>query len=141
MQPVNLTDTAAAAKILGFKHHKLLKALRDNCIFHREGNLKNTPFAKYIERGYFLTSIGTFSKHGIDTFYSKAMITPLGLSFLRELINGLEEGPGLDNRTRKQMVHGQRQRPQNQQAANEQRDAVLSMVATIEERPRVAGRL
>ncbi|MGH1371158.1 MAG: phage antirepressor KilAC domain-containing protein [Cellvibrionaceae bacterium] len=141
MQQVNLTDTASAAKILNIKHHRLLKTLRDSGVFHKEGKMKNTPLSAHIESGHFMISMGTFSKRGIDSFYSKALVTPLGLSFLQELISGLEEGPRPDDGTAKRVVHGKRERPQDKQAANEQRNEVLSMVATIQARPRIAGRV
>ncbi|GAB3099853.1 hypothetical protein G8770_03710 [Aestuariicella hydrocarbonica] len=125
-------EAKAAAKVLGIGTRKLNKLLRDNGIYHRDGTLKNTPRAAYIERGLFTTVTGVCYYNDRDHFYIKPLITNVGLSYLRELIDGVEQRQESGNGRDRTLVHPEQHRPQNQQIITAERNSLLRMVGIKE---------
>lgn len=128
MQQVQHIDMKAAAKILGTGTTRLNKMLRDHGVFHRAGELKNTPRTQYIERGLFTVVLGIYVRHDTTQFYTKALATPAGLSYMRELIDEVEHRNRPRHGQDQPLVHTKRLRPQGEQSRIPERDHVLSLV-------------
>lgn len=134
MQQVQHIDMKAAAKILGTGTTRLNKMLRDHGVFHRAGELKNTPRTQYIERGLFTVVLGIYVRHDTTQFYTKALATPAGLSYMRELIDEVEQRNRPRDRQDQSLVHPKRHRPQDKQGGIPERDHLLSLVGIAETR-------
>lgn len=75
-----------AAKQLGTGRNRLMKILRDKGILFRDG-LSNIAYQTYCERGYFVVKY-SIGKNGYACGVTK--VTPKGLSFLYDVLNGNE---------------------------------------------------
>lgn len=75
-----------AAKQLGTGRNRLMKLLRDKGILFRDG-LSNIAYQTYCERGYFVVKYSV-GKNGYACGVTK--VTPKGLSFLYDMLNGKE---------------------------------------------------
>ena len=73
-----------AAKQLGTGRNRLMKLLRDKGILFRDG-LSNIASQTYCERGYFVVKYSV-GKNGYACGVTK--VTPKGLSFLYDILNG-----------------------------------------------------
>ncbi len=71
-------DFMAFSKIIGIGRSKLFSILRDMSILLAN----NTPYQRYIDRGYFKVKESTFSKGNKISLYSKTTITPKGQVWL-----------------------------------------------------------
>ena len=71
-------DFMAFSKIIGIGRSKLFSTLRDKSILLAN----NTPYQRYIDRGYFKVIESTFSKGNKISLYSKTTITPKGQVWL-----------------------------------------------------------
>ena len=71
-------DFMAFSKIIGIGRSKLFSTLRDIGILLAN----NTPYQRYIDRGYFKVVESTFSKGNKISLYSKTTITPKGQVWL-----------------------------------------------------------
>lgn len=132
MQNIQLMDTKTAAKVLRFPHHRLLRMLRHHQIFHGTGELKNTPRTTYIDRGFFTTVLGIYKRHGIDAFYTKALVTPTGLSFLMEFIDGMEARTRPIYQQTNSVGNREQHRPSSQQGAQSARHDVLRLAGAAQ---------
>lgn len=75
-----------AAKQLGTGRNRLMKLLRDKGILFKDG-LSNIAYQTYCERGYFVVKYSV-GKNGYACGVTK--VTPKGLSFLFDMLNGKE---------------------------------------------------
>lgn len=71
-------DFMSFSKIIGIGRSKLFSILRDMNILLAN----NTPYQRYIDRGYFKVIESTFSKGNKISLYSKTTITPKGQVWL-----------------------------------------------------------
>lgn len=71
-------DFMTFSKIIGIGRSKLFSTLRDMSILLAN----NTPYQRYIDRGYFKVIESTFSKGNKISLYSKTTITPKGQVWL-----------------------------------------------------------
>jgi|GEM_PF-7104747 len=80
-----------AADALGLGPNVLFRTLREADIFHRHGDLRNTPKRKYIQRGYFFTERTHYRRGPVLHYHSKPRVTGKGMRFLRELLDAMGE--------------------------------------------------
>lgn len=71
-------DFMTFSKIIGIGRSRLFSTLRDMSILLAN----NTPYQRYIDRGYFKVIESTFSKGNKISLYSKTTITPKGQVWL-----------------------------------------------------------
>lgn len=71
-------DFMAFSKIIGIGRSRLFSTLRDMSILLAN----NTPYQRYIDRGYFKVVESTFNKGNRTSLYSKTTITPKGQVWL-----------------------------------------------------------
>lgn len=90
MGNVNYIDMKTAAGMLGAKPKKLIDALEDEKVFHRDRMTnRRMPKEKYIAMGYFHCVLTDYQRGATRQFYQKPVTTPNGLQFLREFIERL----------------------------------------------------
>lgn len=76
-------DFMAFSKIIGIGRSRLFSTLRDMGILLAN----NTPYQRYIDRGYFKVVESTFNKGNRTSLYSKTTITPKGQVWLANKLN------------------------------------------------------
>lgn len=86
MQADSWVDLAQAAKLLNFKgigRNNLNQILRSRAIFQDGTRTWNTPYQRYVDRGYFKTVEQTYQIHDENNVSFKTVVSQKGLDFLR----------------------------------------------------------
>ncbi len=78
-----------AAKLLKIGPNVLFRILRKSGVLHSKEPLKNTPRLQYLQLGYFKTKLTEFTTGPVRHAHLKPLVTPAGLVFIRELLDGL----------------------------------------------------
>lgn len=75
-----------AAKALGIGPKQIFAILRQRAILYfADGH--NLPYQKYIDRGWFVMKVGTFTKDGKTYSHPRVYATPKGVEGLNDLLN------------------------------------------------------
>ncbi len=78
-----------AAKLLKIGPNVLFRILRTAKVLHSKEPLKNTPRLQYLQLGYFKTKLTDFKTGPVRHAHLKPLVTPAGLAFIRELLDGM----------------------------------------------------
>ena len=71
-----------AANMLGWGRNRMLEELRRKKILISEGKLKNLPYQRFIEEGYFEVKARKVMVLGFERITQQAYVTPKGIEYL-----------------------------------------------------------
>lgn len=77
-------SVGTVAKMMGMSRNQLFACLRDAGIFIRQGDMRNTPYQKYMH--HFEVRAHNIEQTGRTTYVTK--VRPSGLSFIAQWVNG-----------------------------------------------------
>lgn len=79
-------DEVAKVLNLGFGRNTLFRILREEGILRSGEFVRNQPFQKYIDRGYFKVILQDFKKGEIPNLGTKTLVEEKGMEFIRKKV-------------------------------------------------------